>query len=275
MSPDWRQLPSRPLERPIRVVFFGGAFLEPMALKFVAMLEEHSEIELVGGFCQSSGFGLRHRVEDIVSRRKLLAPAVLGGYAARSAIEFLRRPRKERSMHRRTRQALTRIRAVRNIHAPEVLEQVRSLSPDLGLVYGAPKLKPDLFEIPAFGTLGIHHGGLPHYRGKKTTFWAMFNGDAAAGVAIQRINAGLDTGDIVCAGEVDVAGKRYGRVDAEVQELGLDLYLRAIIAVKHAEAQWRRQPQGVSRLYRQPNARDIFKLWCRQMRPKQRRTGTQ
>ena len=79
-------------------------------------------------------------------------------------------------------------------------------------VCGAPILKPELFEIPAFGTLGIHHGRLPEYRGKKTTFWAIYNGDSTAGVTIQRINAGLDTGEIVCTGEVPTAGKTTGEL---------------------------------------------------------------
>jgi hypothetical protein len=51
------------------------------------------------------------------------------------------------------------------------------LAPDLGLIYGSPILKPELFEIPRCGTLGIHHGKVPAYRGNKTTFWAMYNGE--------------------------------------------------------------------------------------------------
>lgn len=260
-----RRLPQQPLARPIRVVLFGGAFFEPLALRFIATLEEHSDIELVGGFCQSRGFDLRHRIADVASRRKILAPAVLGIQAAHSALRFVRHPRAEFAVRRRVACALTRIRAVENIHAPAVAEQLRVLSPDLGLIYGAPKLNPALFEIPAFGTLGIHHGGLPHYRGKKTTFWAMFNGDDAAGVTIQRVNASLDTGDIVCAGEVDTRGKRYGRVDREVQELGLTLYVNAILAVQRGDARCRPQPTGVSRMYRQPQARHIAQLWFRQL----------
>jgi methionyl-tRNA formyltransferase len=260
-----RQFPGKPLGRPIRVVLFGGAFFEPMALRFVAMLEEHRDIELVGGFSQSRGFGVRHRVADIVSRRKALAPAVLAAYAARSAVGFFRHPRAELSLRRKVRGALRRIRTVPDIHATGVLNEVRRLSADLGLIYGAPKLKPELFDIPRFGTLGIHHGKLPHYRGKKTTFWAMFNGDATAGVAIQRINAGLDTGEVVSAGEVSIGQKRYGRVDAELQELGLTLFVNAILSVKRGDARPRPQPLGSSRLYRQPRLLDILRLWWRRL----------
>jgi folate-dependent phosphoribosylglycinamide formyltransferase PurN len=272
MSGPAGRLPEQPFDRPIRVVVFGGAFFEPAALEFVAMLDENPEIDLAGGFCQSRGFALRHRVADIVRRRTLLAPAVLAVSAAQTAGRFLRRPRGALALRRRVRGAMTRMRAVPDIHAPEVLQQVRALSPDLGLCYGAPRLKAELFDIPAFGTLGIHHGRLPDYRGKKTTFWEMFNGETVAGVSIQRINAGLDAGEIVCTGQVPIAGKRYGRLDRDVQRLGLTLFVRAILAVRRGEAQVRPQPRAASRLYRQPGLGDVVRLWWRQL-PLGRRGG--
>lgn len=228
-------------------------------------LDAHPEIELARGFCQSRGFGLRHRVADVLRRRKMLGVSVLGLYAARTALRFLAHPRAEWLRGRLARRALTRIVVVPDIHAPLVLQRVRALAPDLGLVYGSPKLEPELFEIPTMGTLGIHHGKLPEYRGKKTTFWALLNGEATAGVTIQRINAGLDTGDIVCTGDVPIAGRRYGRIDAAVEELGVELYLSAILAVKRGQAVCRPQAPGTGPLYRQPGARDILRLWRRQL----------
>jgi methionyl-tRNA formyltransferase len=260
-------LPTHDLGRPIRVIFFGGAFLEPAAREFVARLDEHPEIELLGGICQSPGFGVWHTIANVARRRKLLAPAVLGVHAAQTALRVAQRPRAELVLRRRTRRLLGRFMTVPRIHAPEVLEHVRALAPDLGVVYGSPILKPELFEIPAFGTLGIHHGKLPDYRGKKTVFWAMLNGDPTAGVTIQRINAGVDTGEIVCAGEVPTKGKRYGRVDAEVQGLGVDLYVASILALKRGAARCRPQGRATSPLYRQPRPRDILRLWVRQLTP--------
>jgi folate-dependent phosphoribosylglycinamide formyltransferase PurN len=259
-------LPERDLGRPIRVVFFGGAFLEPAALEFVARLDEHPEIEFLGGACQSPGFGLRHRVSDIVRRRALLAPVVLGAYAGRAALRLLRRPRRTLALRRRAVTAVGRLLTVSRIHDPAVLERVRGWAPDLGLVYGAPILKPELFEMPSFGTLGIHHGALPHYRGKKTSFWAMLNGEPSAGVTIQRIDSGVDTGEIVAAGEVSTAGKRYGRVDEEVQALGVDLYVETVVAVKRGQARGTPQGRATGPLYRQPALGDIVRYWCRRAR---------
>jgi len=247
------------------VIVFGGAFFEPAALEFLALLDQHPEVELLGGFCQSRGFSLRARVEDVARRRGLLALPVLGLEGIRGALRVVLRPRAEWTRRRRVRLALARIHTVPDIHAPAVLNHVRTLAADLGLVYGAPILKPALFEIPTFGTFGLHHGKLPSYRGKKTTFWAMYNGDTAAGVTIQRINAGLDTGEIVSAGTVPIGRKGYRRVSAEVQQLGLRLYLESVVAMKRGEAFCVEQPSGHSPVYRQPCARDILRLWYRQL----------
>jgi hypothetical protein len=254
-------LPVEDLGRPLRVLLFGGAFFEPAALELIARLDEHPEVEFLGGVCQSAGFGLRHTAADVVRRRGLLAPAVLGIFAAQSAVRFVRHPRAALRLRRRVRGALSHIATVPDIHAPTVLQRVRTLVPDIGLVYGSPILRPELFEIPAFGTLGIHHGKLPAYRGKKLTFWAMVNGEATTGVTIQRINRGVDTGEIVSAGEVAVRGRRYGRVDADVQALGVTLYLDAILAVKRGVASSRPQQVGDFPVYRQPSTRDIVRLW--------------
>jgi folate-dependent phosphoribosylglycinamide formyltransferase PurN len=246
--------------RPIRVVVFGGAYLEPRAREFVARVSAHPEIELVGLICQSPGFGFRHRFLNVMRRRGVMAVPVLGVELAGEVGRYLRRPRRARALRRRLREVLGDALTVPKIHAPEVLAHVRALAPDLGLIYGSPILRPELFEIPRMGTLGIHQGTLPHYRGKKTTFWAMYNGEASAGVAIQKVNAGLDAGEIVRAGEVAVAGKPYGQVDDEVQALGIKLYLDAILAVKHGRATFRPQPPGEPVLYRQPSARQIIEL---------------
>lgn len=258
-------LTARDLGRPIRVVFFGGAYLEPTAVDLLTQLDEHSEVEFVGGFCQSQGFQLRKRVVSVLRRRGLVAPAVLTVTLAQAVLRFVRHPRAELILRRRARRVVPRVLAVPDLHASSVLARVRALEPDLGIVYGAPILKPELFTIPRFGTLGVHHGKLPKYRGVKTAFWAMLNGERTAGVTIQQIDAGLDTGDVIDEAEVATVGKRYGRVDRELHELGVELFMKAVLAVKHGRAQIRPQERGRSKMYRQPTVRDILRLWRRQL----------
>jgi methionyl-tRNA formyltransferase len=140
------------------------------------------------------------------------------------------------------------------------------LNPDLGLAYGSPILKPALFDIPRQGTLGIHHGKVPEYRGKKTAFWAMYNGESTAGVTIQKINVGLDRGDVVLEGEVPMGRRTLGAVWKDLEALGIELYFEAILAVKDGCATYRPQPPGAGRIYRDPKLRDLLVFWWRQGR---------
>jgi len=253
-------------DRPIRVVFFGGTFLEYSARRFLSMLVTHPEVEFVGGVCQSPGFSLRHRVRETVRRRGAMAPVSLTVHLIQAALPVLLSPGRSRVIRRNTRRALDRILVVPDVHAPEVLQQVRAMEPDLGVIYGSPLLRPELFSIPRLGTLGIHHGTLPRYRGKKTTFWEVFNGEPAAGVAIQRVNAGLDAGEIVMQGEVPIGRRGVWGVERDVHELGMCLYMDAVLAVHRGTAVTRAQsPVGRMPPYHDPHPLDVLVLGARRI----------
>lgn len=249
------------LGRPIRVVLFGGAYLEPEAQRFLVRLAEHGEIDLIGGFSEGQGRGVLARIRNLARRRRFAAIPVLAAEAWGAVARFARHPITELRFRRRLSAARRRIPVVPDIHAPGVLAHVRSLGPDLGLIYGAPILRRELFEIPRFGTIGIHHGKVPEYRGKKTTFWAVYNGERCAGVTIQRVNEGLDRGEVVAEGEVIIGDKGYRQVEAEVEALGTQLYIDAILAIKEGRARARAQQPGRFRTYRQPTSRDIVRFW--------------
>ena len=252
--------------QPIRVVVFcGGPVLDREVKHFLYRLIQHAEITLLGVFCQSRGQTFRAIATDLWRRRGVLALPLLLMRLGKATAQFLFHIHNELELKRKISQFSDRLHFVANIHAAEVIKQVRSLSPDLGLVYGSPILKPALFEIPKDGTLGIHHGKAPEYRGKKTTFWAMYNGEKTAGVTIQKINAGLDTGEIVKQEEVLIGRRSYGAVCHELERLGIDLYIQAIIEVKNGVATFTRQVGGGAKLYRDPKYPDIFKFWWRQL----------
>ena len=249
----------------IRVVLFGGAYLQPGAQRFLVLIAEHPEMELVGGFCEAQGQGWRYRLGNLWRRRGFLALPVLLLEGLDWLRRFLRNPVEGLRFERGLRQAMRKVQTVPDIHAPDVLARVQALAPDVGVIYGAPVLRPELFEIPQLGTLGIHHGRVPDYRGKKTTFWEIFNGERVAGVTIQRVNKGIDTGEIVRRGEVEIRNRGYTAVERDTEALGLSLFEEAILDLYHGRATF--TPQGPrptgSRLYRQPGPKDLLQLWFR------------
>ena len=254
------------LNRPIRVVMFGsGPELNSDAKEFLIRLEDHPEIQLLGAFCQAQSQSPVGVALDLFRRRSWLALPLFSLWLINKLTRYLQNPRAEIQLRKKLDFVDERIHFVRDIHAPEVLEKVQALAPDLGLIYGSPILKPALFEIPKLGTLGIHHGKVPEYRGNKTTFWAMYNGEKAVGVTIQKVNQGLDTGSIVKAGELNASGRRYQTVFRDLEALGLDLYLQAILDVKQGTAEFQPQIGKKGPLYRNPKPRDFLIFWWKQI----------
>ena len=253
-----KEINPRALKRPIRVVLFGGGpALESGVKRFLARLEQQPEIALVGAFCQSASQSLPAIIRDVFKRRRLLAVPILLTQGLELAGQVVTAPRQHLALRRGLQPVRDRLHFVPDIHHQDVLTAVRALEPDLGLVYGSPILKPSLFRLPRFGTLGIHHGKLPTYRGKKTTFWAMVHGEPTAGVTIQLIDEGLDTGRIVKQGEVTIGRRSPRAVWSEVESLGLDLYIRAILAVRAATVTPQSSSTKRGRLFRDPTPREI------------------
>jgi glycosyltransferase involved in cell wall biosynthesis len=262
---------AHPLDRPIRVVLFCGPVLETGTVRFARLLDLHPDIELVGCFCQSPGLDWRTRASDLLRRRGALALPIAASGAVGSALRWVRSPRGEL----RRRRALTAfrrsLRVVTDIHAPSVLDAVRELAPDLGALYGGPILRPELFRIPRLGTLGIHHGRFPDYRGKKTTFWALHDGQVEAGVTIQRVNEGVDTGEVVRSAAVPAGGRSYRRVWREAEEVGLGLYVDAILGVRTGTERVSPSRGKAGKAYRDPGPADLLRYWRRRRTRRRRR----
>ena len=159
------------------VIFTGGPSVEHDVVKFAVRLEQDPDIELLAIFSESPVRGISGVLGDLWRRRGILVIPLfvltllrpLGG-AIRNPLVTVRRWR----VFRRIR---PRIFFVPDLHDPDVVTRIRDLEPALGLVYGGPIIKPTVFNLPRFGTLGIHHGKVPEYRGKKTTFWSIYNGE--------------------------------------------------------------------------------------------------
>lgn len=84
------------------------------------------------------------------------------------------------------------------VRRPEVVEQLRGVSPDCMIVVGYGQIIPQaIIDIPLYGIVNVHASLLPKYRGAAPIQWSVANGDTVTGVTTMRIDAGLDTGDML------------------------------------------------------------------------------
>ncbi len=84
-----------------------------------------------------------------------------------------------------------------DLHAPECLACIRELRPDLGLVFACYRLRRSLFAIPRLGSLNLHLGRAPEFRGSSPGFYELLAGVPEIGVTVHRVDDGLDSGPIL------------------------------------------------------------------------------
>ncbi len=84
------------------------------------------------------------------------------------------------------------------IRRPENVDVLRQINPDVMVVVGYGQIIPQsIIDIPRYGILNVHASLLPKYRGAAPIQWAIANGETVTGVTIMRIDAGLDTGEML------------------------------------------------------------------------------
>jgi methionyl-tRNA formyltransferase len=82
----------------------------------------------------------------------------------------------------------------------EFRAQLEGIRPDAILVVAYGRIIPQwMLELPRFGNINLHGSLLPKYRGAAPIQWAVANGEVVTGVTTMRLDAGLDTGDMLLA----------------------------------------------------------------------------
>jgi methionyl-tRNA formyltransferase len=91
------------------------------------------------------------------------------------------------------------------IRRPEAVAALAALAPDVMIVVGYGQIIPQaVIDIPLHGIINVHGSLLPKYRGAGPVQWAIANGETRTGVTTMRIDAGLDTGDMLLKAETGI-----------------------------------------------------------------------
>jgi len=93
-----------------------------------------------------------------------------------------------------------RIRAqeVRDVNDVGFLDRLRAADPILFVVAGFSAIfKPALIDLPRLGTINLHAGPLPRYRGGSPLNWQLINGESTAGISVIRMDARIDSGPVL------------------------------------------------------------------------------
>jgi methionyl-tRNA formyltransferase len=111
-----------------------------------------------------------------------------------------------------------------------VLESVRTLAPDLGVVAAYGRILPEaLLQIPRLGMINVHASLLPAYRGAAPVHRAVIAGERETGVTIMRVVQALDAGAMLAAATRPIGPDETSvEVETALAELGAPLLLAAV-----------------------------------------------
>lgn len=113
------------------------------------------------------------------------------------------------------------------LRAPEFVEAMRALQPDLGIVIAFRMLPEVIWSMPRLGTFNLHASLLPQYRGAAPINWAIINGELETGVTTFLLNHEIDKGAILAQARMpilpeDNVGTMYDKLMHRGTELVLD-----------------------------------------------------
>lgn len=111
------------------------------------------------------------------------------------------------------------------IRAPEVQQFLERLYPDIIVIIAYGQIIPArLLSIPKQGWINLHASLLPKYRGAAPINWAIANGETRTGLTSMRIDAGMDTGDILLQREMEIGpNETASELAARMSEAGAPL----------------------------------------------------
>lgn len=120
------------------------------------------------------------------------------------------------------------------VRQPEKLktdyDQLAADRVDVMVVVGYGQLIPQsIIDLPRYGIINVHGSLLPKYRGAAPIQWAIANGEEITGVTTMRIDAGLDTGDMLLKAETAIGEDETApELGARLATMGAELLIRTL-----------------------------------------------
>jgi|SRR5580704_1626776 methionyl-tRNA formyltransferase len=121
--------------------------------------------------------------------------------------------------------------------------QLTGIKPDAIIVVGYGRIIPQwMLDLPPLGNINLHASLLPKYRGAAPIQWAIALGETTTGVTTMKLDAGLDTGDILQQQEIPIApGDTSETLAPELAKVGADLTVETLRGLQTSTVHPRRQ----------------------------------
>jgi methionyl-tRNA formyltransferase len=130
------------------------------------------------------------------------------------------------------------------LRTEQAAETFRAHAADVAVVVAYGMILPQpILEAPELGCLNLHASLLPRWRGAAPIQRAIMAGDRETGVAVMRMEEGLDTGPVGMVERVPIGPEMTaGELHDELMVLGADLMVRALAALSRRGLSFTPQP---------------------------------
>src|SRR5262245_47724938 len=240
-------------------------------------------VEVAGVFVETlvnrRVYGLREKLRRSIRYEGYAATAMKGlrRIAWRGAPDQIRES--QQSLGRFARDLGVSVYFLPNYHTEEAMGLMRATEADLGIVWGTNILKECVFRIPRRGSINIHQGLAPYYRGGPPVFWELYNGEREIGVTVHFVESKVDTGEIIAQETLPLVydysyGLNYEAFIADYRARIMDhcvrLMVNAVTLIADGAARPRPQNTALGTRYRLPVKREKDEL---RRRLRTRRSG--
>jgi methionyl-tRNA formyltransferase len=125
----------------------------------------------------------------------------------------------------------------------ELRARLEAIQPDAILVVAYGRIIPTwMLDLPRFGNVNLHGSLLPKYRGAAPIQWAVANGETETGVTTMRLDAGLDTGDVLLERRVPVGSDTTAaQLFPQLSHVGAELVVETLAGLESGSVH--RKPQ--------------------------------
>lgn len=118
------------------------------------------------------------------------------------------------------------------LKAPEFIDQLKMLQPDLQIVVAFRMLPEVVWQFPPMGTFNLHGSLLPQYRGAAPINRAVMNGEKKTGVTTFFLQHKIDTGNIIFREEISIGkNETAGEVHDRMMVTGAGLVTKTVDAI--------------------------------------------
>jgi len=123
------------------------------------------------------------------------------------------------------------------VRAKDFAQTVRDMAPEIIVVAAFGQIIPQrVLDIPVLGCINVHGSLLPRWRGAAPMQYALMAGDFETGVTTMRMDAGLDTGDILLQAALPLIEiENLVALETRLAEIGADLLMRTLEALARGD----------------------------------------